>query len=90
MKLTRGDIVINRSAGHVMYRYFIFTHKSDGYIHGIEFVGRLQKNKYHIRDLEDIHHDGEPVFKIVGHSEAFDVMKSELRTLQKKELSSNP
>lgn len=86
MKLKKGDIVLNRWAGHVECRYFVFVGKSGGMTNGIEFTnGRLKNIQYYSNHLNEPFHDGEPAFKIVGRTTAFDVMAQELKTFQQKE-----
>lgn len=87
MKLKKGDIVLNRWAGNVQYRYFIFTGKTGKYVHGIECIdGRLSKTKYYTHSLDEPFSDGEPAYKVVGYTDAFEVMKANLKDVQNMEL----
>ena len=80
MKLKKGDIVLNRWAGMVEGRYFIFTGKSNGMVNGIVFgSGKLAKVQYYSNSLDELFIDGEPSFKVVGRTSAYDVMKEDLR-----------
>ena len=86
MKLKKGDIVLNRWAGMVEGRYFIYTSTSGRMVNGISMSdGKLSKVEYYKSSLDSIHHDGKPAFQIVGKSSVFDVMVEELRFFQRKE-----
>ena len=86
MKLKKGDIVLNRWAGMVEARYFIYTGTSGRMVKGIEMGnGKLHKVEYYKTSLDENHHDGKPAFEIVGKTTAFDVMVQELRFFQQKE-----
>lgn len=78
-KLKVGDILINRFAGYLDCRYFIYLGSNGKYIYGIEFVkGRKHKTSYYKKTLKEITFDGKPAFEIVGHSDFLDVAKSDL------------
>ena len=86
MKLKKGDIVLNRWAGMVEGRYFIYTGTSGRMAKGIEMGnGKLHKVEYYKTSLDENHPDGQPVFQVVGKTTAFDVMVQELRFFQQKE-----
>ena len=86
MKLKKGDIVLNRWAGMVEARYFIYTGTSGRMVEGIQVGnGKIHKVEYYKSSLDAIHYDGKPAFEIVGKTTAFDVMVQELRFFQQKE-----
>ena len=86
MKLKKGDIVLNRWAGMVEARYFIYTGTSGRLVNGISMSdGKLATVEYYKSSLDAIHYDGKPAFEIVGKTTAFDVMVQELRFFQQKE-----
>ena len=90
MKLKKGDIVLNRWAGMVEGRYFIYTGTSGRMVKGIEMCnGKLHKVEYYRTSLDEIHPDGQPVFQIVGKTTAFDVMVEELGKYQKEGIDDN-
>lgn len=90
MKLKKGDIVLNRWAGESNpTKVFIYTGTSGKYINGIDMVGgRLSKTQHYKRSLDEPFYDGEPAYVKVGHTEAFEIMKKDLRTFQETEVSS--
>ena len=86
MKLKKGDIVLNRWAGMVEARYFIYTGTSGRMVKGIQVGnGKIHKVEYYKTSLDENLHDGKPALEIVGKTTAFDVMLQELRFFQQKE-----
>ncbi|MFJ8099374.1 hypothetical protein [Lysinibacillus sp. NPDC096212] len=79
IKFRKGDIIHNRYAGHPSSKYFIYLGVSGRYVNGLS----LQKGK----DIKEFQFykssmntmlNGEPAFQVVGHTNAFDVMKQDL------------
>ena len=90
MKLKNGDIVLNRWAGRVEGRYFIYTGTSGRMVKGISMSdGKLSTVEYYKSSLDAIHYDGKPAFQIVGKSSVFDVMVEELGKYQKEGIGEN-
>ncbi|MBL1228169.1 hypothetical protein IW492_02845 [Enterococcus sp. BWB1-3] len=80
-KFKKGDIVLNRWAGHPSVGYFIYLGVSGKYIKGLEldhWTNRIKECEYYKHSLQELFHDGEPAFIVVGHTSAFDVMKNDL------------
>lgn len=90
MKLKKGDIVLNRWAGRVEGKYFIYTGTSGRMVNGISMSdGKLATVEYYKSSLDENHFDGQPAFQIVGKTIAFDIMVEELGKYQKEGIGDN-
>lgn len=78
-KFRKGDIIHNRYAGHPSVKYFIYLGVSGKYVNGLELrEGKgIKKCQYYKSSMNEML-DGEPAFQVVGHTNAFDVMKQDL------------
>ena len=66
--MKRGDIILNRWAGYVDVRYFIYLKTSGRYVSGLEVVrNKISKAQYYKDEMKNAFHDGKPAYKIVGH-----------------------
>lgn len=85
MKLKKGDIILNRWAGANEGACFIYTGTAGRYVNGIQLSGgRLSKVQYYKSDMDKGFGDGQPVFKKLGHTDAYDIMKRELNQYQER------
>lgn len=78
-KFRKGDIIHNRYAGHPSNKYFIYLGISGRNVNGLvlqEGKG-IKKCQYYKSDMNKML-NGEPAFQVVGHTNAFDVMKQDL------------
>ena len=65
MKLKRGDILINRWAGHIDFRYFIYLSTDKEGINGIVVHdGRFKKVRYYKNDLDVVMPNGKKAYEI--------------------------
>ena len=78
-KFRKGDIVRNNYAGHPTVKYFIYLGISGKYVNGLSLhKGKvIKKCQYYKSDMTGLI-NGEPAFQVVGHTNAFDIMKEDL------------
>ncbi|AVK98865.1 hypothetical protein FCT18_14645 [Lysinibacillus sphaericus] len=78
-KWRKGDIILNRYGRHLPGKYFIYVGFSGRHVIGLDFAdGKcIKKCQYHKSCVNEML-DGEPAFQVVGHTNAFDVMKQDL------------
>lgn len=85
MRPKKGDIILNRWAGTKEGAYFIYTGTSGRYLNGMQLGnGRLTKTQYYVSGIDETLPDGNPAFEIVGHTNAYDVMKNDLVQQQER------
>ncbi|EHD5018750.1 hypothetical protein JRB95_001377 [Listeria monocytogenes] len=79
-KVKVGDIVKNNWAGHPYVRYFIYLGTFGDKIHGYRLSnGKLEKSLYSKQGLyETIPFSEKPAYEVVGHTDAFNLMKQDL------------
>ena len=76
-----GDIFLNKFAGFVDCRYFIYLGVSGNFVNGLEFInGKPNKTKYYKKDIlkGKNYHDGTNAFIKVGHTNFLDIAKQDL------------
>lgn len=84
MKLKRGDILINRWAGHIDFRYFIYLSTDKEGINGIVVHdGRFKKVRYYKNHLDVVMSNGKKAYEIVGHTDFLEVAKHDLGEIKK-------
>lgn len=83
-----GDILINRWAGHIDCRYFIYLGTSGDYINGLEIIqGRPKKVKYYKRDLNTFIRDTDKkALEVIGRTNFLDIAKADLQKFKDKEV----
>lgn len=74
----RGDIILNKYAGpRNPLRCFVYLGSNSQHTQGIELLnGRLAKADYYTKDVKQ----NPDKFVVVGHTDAFDVLKRDLKT----------
>ena len=83
-----GDILINRWAGHIDCRYFIYLGTSGDYINGLQIIKGIPKNvKYYKRDLNTFIKDTDKkALEVIGHTNFLDIAKADLQKFKDKEV----
>lgn len=79
-----GDILINRWAGHIDCRYFIYLGTDGKFINGLYPNKRFKKVKYFKEDLNKTIGD-KKVFEVVGHTDFLDIAKTDLQKIKESE-----
>lgn len=82
-----GDILINRWAGHIDCRYFIYLGTSGDYINGLEIIqGRPRKVRYYRSSLNEFIRDtDQKALEVVGHTDFLNVAKLDLQKIKELE-----
>ena len=82
-----GDILINRWAGHIDCRYFIYLGTTGDYINGIEFINaRPRKVKYYIWSLDKVVPAlNKKAFEVVGHTDFLKIAKQDLDNIKQND-----
>lgn len=76
-----GDILINRWAGHIDCRYFIYLGTDGKFINGLYYNERFKKVKYFKEDLDKMI-DDKKVFEVVGHTNFLNIAKADLQKIK--------
>lgn len=83
-----GDIFLNKFAGHIDCRYFIYLGVSGDYIRALEYINKagFRECKYYKKDIfNKKYHDGTPAYVKVGHTNFLDIAKNDLLIEKKKD-----
>ncbi len=85
--MKKGDILINRWAGYIDCRYFIYLGTSGDYMQGIEFIdGKPRKVKYFRSGLnEKIPSLNKKAYEVVGHTDFLEIAKLDLDRIKEKD-----
>ena len=86
-----GDILINRWAGHIDVRYFIYLGTSGDYINGLEIIeGRPRKTRYYRHSLNEYIRDTKiKALEVVGHTNFLDIAKADLQKIKDMEVNND-
>ena len=87
IQIKTGDILINRWAGHIDTRYFIYLGTDGKYVQGLECVqGELKKINYYKSDIKnDYKSNGEKAYEVVGHTNFLDIAKEDLQKFKESD-----
>ena len=79
--MKRGDIILNKWAGHIDVRYFIYLGTDGNYIKGIEYIkGTWRRINYYKNDVKNqLMSNGERAYEVVGHTNFLDIAKTDLK-----------
>lgn len=85
--MKRGDILINRLAGHIDCRYFIYLGTQGDWIVGLEFIeGRPRKTRYYRSDMDRTLPDSNiKAYEVVGHTDFLQIARKDLDNLKKED-----
>ena len=82
-----GDILINRWAGHIDTRFFIYLGTDEKYVRGLECVrGKWKRVNYYKSDIKnDYKPNGEKAYEVVGHTDFLDIAKEDLQKFKESD-----
>lgn len=85
--MKKGDILINRFAGHIDFRYFIYLGTVGDYIVGLEFIeGKPRKTKFYRSSLDEIVPAlNKKALEVVGHTDFLNIAKKDLESIKKED-----
>ena len=82
-----GDILINRWAGYIATRFFIYLGTDEKYVRGLECVrGKWKRVNYYKSNIKNDHKpNGEKAYEVVGHTDFLDMAKEDLQKFKESD-----